>query len=310
MTECMDASPVERRGKRKSASVAALWLASLALATPLGLPAQPSPPWATIPDVPPLPKPARADFVASGGARIYYAVFNRDGGSPVVLLHGGLASSDSWGFEVPRLTGRHEVIVIDSRGHGRSTLPAAPLGYGDMAADVIAVMDRLHVARASIVGLSDGGIIGLLLAIHHPERVDRLFVWGATYNTHADSDAPPDPATRGMGARFMAKMAANYRAVSPTPDGFPALRVALNRLYAAEPNLSAAELGGIRARTVVADGEHEQFIARSHTQELARLIPGARLVILPGVSHGGPQQDPDAFHRAVAELLGDSRPGS
>lgn len=79
--------------------------------------------------------------------------------------------------------------MIDSRGHGRSTMPAVPLSYEQMADDVIAVLDRLRIRRTSVVGLSDGGIIGLLLAIHHPERIDRLFVWGATFNTHADSDA-------------------------------------------------------------------------------------------------------------------------
>ena len=237
------------------------------------------------------------------GAHIYFAVFNQGAGRPVVLLHGGFASSDSWGFEAPRLAGGHEVIVIDSRGHGRSTMPAGPLDYEQMAGDVIAVLDQLHITRTSVVGLSDGGIVGLLLAIHHPERIERLFVWGATSNTHSDGDTPPDPAMAGMGARFMARMEANYRAVSPTPDSFPALKAALNRLYATEPDISPAELGSIRAQTVVADGAHEQFIARSHTEALARLIPGAKLLIVPDVSHGGPQQAPAAFHQAVSALI-------
>jgi pimeloyl-ACP methyl ester carboxylesterase len=277
----------------------------VALSAPAAVQAQAAPIWATLPDVPPLQTPATTGSACNDGARIHFAVFNRGGGRPVVLLHGGYASSESWGFEVPKLAASHEVIVIDNRGHGRSTMPAVPLGYGQMAADVIAVLDRLRVAKASVVGLSDGGIVGLLLAIHHPGRIDRLFVWGATFNTHADSDVPPDPAMAGMGVRFMARMEANYRAVSPTPDGFPALKSALNRLYATEPNLTSAELGGIRARTVVADGAHEQFIARSHTETLARLIPGAKLLILPNVSHGGPQQDPAAFHQALSAFLGD-----
>ena len=275
----------------------------MALSAPAATRAQRAPTWATVPNVPPLPTPARSGFVNRDGARIYFAVFNPAGGRPVVLLHGGLASSDSWGFEAPRLSLAHEVIVVDSRGHGRSTMPPRPLTYNDMAADVVAVLDQLHVAKASVVGLSDGGIVGLLLAIHHADRLERLFVWGATFNTHADSDAPPDPAVAGMGARFMAKMEANYRSISPTTDGFPALRAALNKLYAIEPDLSPAELGSIRAPTIVADGAHEQFIARSHTEALARMIPGAHLLILPNVSHGGPQQDPAAFGQAVDAFL-------
>jgi pimeloyl-ACP methyl ester carboxylesterase len=280
-----------------------LLIALLVAAVPAAASAQSLPLWATLPDVPALPTPDRSGFVHIDGADVYYAAFHRGGGSPVILLHGGFASSDSWGFEVPRLVGRHEVIVMDNRGHGRSSRSPAPLGYEQMASDVVAVMDQLHIRRASIVGLSDGGIIGLILAIRHPDLVDKLFAWGATFNTRADSTAPPDPAMNGMGARFMARMETQYRALSPTPDEFPALRAALDRLYAAEPNLTAAELGGIKAPTVVADGEHEQFIARDHTETLARLIPGASLVILPNVSHGGPQQNPVAFHQALAALL-------
>ena len=269
----------------------------------ISAPAQTLPLWAVVPDVPPLPKPERSGFVINDGARLYYAVFNRHGGSPVILLHGGFTSSDSWGFEVPRLAAGHEVIVMDARGHGRSSMPATPLGYDQMASDVVAVLDAVHVRTVSVVGLSDGGIVGLILGFRHPERVNRLFVWGATYNTHADRSGPPDPAMKGMGAILMARMQAQYRALSPTPDGFPALRTKLGALYDKEPNLTPDELGRIKAPTVIADGEHEQFIAPEHSAQLARMIPGARLVILPNVSHGGPQQDPVGFHKAVVALL-------
>ncbi len=262
--------------------------------------------WASLPTPPQMPKPDQQGFVANRGAQLYYAVFNRRGGRPVVLLHGGMASSESWGFEVPRLAANHEVIVMDSRAQGRSTAGDGPLTYDLMSADVIVLMDALHLKRASIVGASDGGIVGLLLALHHPARVDRLFAWGANFNTHAEPTSPPDPALKAVGAAYMSRMEADYRRLSPTPDGFAALRGALGRMYATEPNLTPADLQRISARTVIADGEHEQFIDPAHTRLLAQSIPGASLVIIPKVSHGGPQQDPEAFHRAVARLL-DSR---
>jgi len=278
---------------------------ALALATIVGMAAsaQTPPLWATVPDVPALPEPEQSGFVNSAGARIYYAVFNPHGGSPVILLHGGFATSASWGYEVPRLVRDHEVIVMDNRGHGRSSMPAAPLSYAQMASDAVAVLDAVHVRNASVVGLSDGAIIGLILGFRYPDRVNKLFLWGANFNTHSQRNGPPDPAMKGMGAIFMSRMQTQYEAVSPTKDGFPALRTKLGQLYDREPNLTPAELGNIKAPTVVADGEHEQFISLDHTKQLARLIPRARLVILPNVSHGGPQQDPAAFHRAVAGLL-------
>lgn len=265
--------------------------------------AQAPPLWATLPDPPPLPKPDRSGFAMNAGARLYYAVFHEGAGRPVILLHGGLSSSDMWGFEAPRLAGTHEVIVIDSRGQGRSTGSAQPLTYELMASDVVAVMNFLHVRRASIVGSSDGGIVGLVIAIDYPERLNRLFAWGANFNTHSDNTQPPDPALKGMGAIYLAKMEAQYRRLSSTPNDFPALKKALNQLYATQPNLTPAQLGRITAPTVIADGEHEQFIAHEHTALLARLIPGATLIIIPNVSHGGPLQDPSAFHHAVGALL-------
>ena len=283
-----------------------LLIALLAIA-PGAVGSQVPPRWATVPEPPAMPAADEAGFVTHDGARLYYAVFHRGAGRPVVLLHGGLSSSDSWGFEVPRLSG-HEVIVMDSRGQGRSSRSEAPLTYEAMASDVVALMDRLHLRRASVVGVSDGGIIGLILAIEHPDRVDRLFCWGANFNTHAERLSPPDPALKALGPAFMARMEADYRRISPTPDGFTSLRAALGRLYATEPNLTAADLGRIKAPTVIADGEYEQFIDPSHTQQLAQLIPDARLAIIPSVSHGGPLQDPAAFHASVAELLDESRP--
>jgi pimeloyl-ACP methyl ester carboxylesterase len=291
-------APVLRAGTALRGLAAMLALTATATVWP-----QEPPLWATVPVVPALPTPQQSGYVDHDGAHLYYAAFNRRGGSPVILLHGGFASSDSWGFEVPLLAGRHEVIVTDARGHGRSTLPPVPLSYALMAADVVAVMDALDIGKASVVGLSDGGIVGLILGFRYPERVDKLFIWGASFDTQSDSTAAPDPAMKGMGAVFMARAQAQYRAVSPTPDGFAALRAALIDLGRREPDLAPAQLASIKAKTVIADGEHEQFIARAHTARLAALIPGSRLLVLPNVSHGGPQQDPAGFHAAVAALL-------
>ncbi|THD04540.1 alpha/beta fold hydrolase [Rhodanobacter lindaniclasticus] len=281
-------------------------LALAVLMAPLGahatgpVTAPPPPRWATLPDVPPLPRPDVDDYVSVNGARLHYMVFNAGGGRPVLLLHGGLGSALEWGFEVPRLTPRHEVIALDCRGRGRSSLPAQPLGYALMAADTIGVLDALHLPTVSIVGESDGGIIGLLLAIYYPERVHKLFVFGANYSRSGYTDTPPDPR---LAARYMARVQADYRRLSPTPDGFIRMRAMLGDMYSREPEIAPADLARITAPTVVADGDHEQFIRAAHTRSLARLIPGARLEILADVGHGGVVQDPQAFHSAVASLL-------
>src|SRR2546423_7971995 len=116
--------------------------------------------WKTLPDVPPMPYADASGLAPVNDIKMYYAIFNKNGKEPVILLHGGLASSDEWGFEVPVLAKTHKVIVADSRGHGRSTISDQPLGYALMASDVLQLMDFLKIKKASIVGWSDGGIIG------------------------------------------------------------------------------------------------------------------------------------------------------
>jgi pimeloyl-ACP methyl ester carboxylesterase len=81
------------------------------------------------------------------------------------------------------------------------------------------------------------------------------------------------------------------------------LRKALGKLYSVEPDIDTNEIKKIKASTVIACGEYEQFYTRAQFESLARLIPGAKLVVMPNVSHGGPIQDPDGFHAAVIKLL-------
>ena len=275
-------------------------LASVTIATS-SVAAQPAVPlWKTVPEAPPMIKADESGLAPVNGINMYYAVFNKGAGDPVILLHGGFGNSDCWGFEVPLLSKAHRVIIADSRGHGRSSMPDQPLSYDLMAADVIRLMDYLKIDKASIVGWSDGGIIGIILAIRHPERVNKLFTYGANFNRSGYMEEPPDSA---MSARYMAQSEAAYRRLSPTPDGFGKLKKALRELYSMEPDLKPADIRTIQAPTVIACGEHEQFIKRGHSEELARLIPGAGLVVLPNVSHGGPLQDPTGFHHALAVLL-------
>ena len=100
-----------------------------------------------------------------------------------VLLHGGLANSDYWGNQVAALAPHHRVILVDSRGHGRSTRDARPFSYDLMADDVVGLLDKLKVPRADIVGWSDGAILGLDLAIRHADRVGKVFAFAANTQT-------------------------------------------------------------------------------------------------------------------------------
>ena len=256
--------------------------------------------WKTLPDIPAMPKSDESGFAQVNDIQMFYAIFNKDGKEPVILLHGGFSSSNDWAFEVPLLSKTHKVIVADSRGHGRSSMSNQVLSYALMASDVIQLLDYLKIKKVSIVGWSDGGIIGLILAIKSPERVNKLFTYGTNYTISGYKNEPFDSS---LSARFIERAEANYRRLSPTPNGFEKLKVSLGKMYSIEPDLQAEDIRSIKTPTVIGCGQYEQFIKREHFEELVQLIPNSKLVILPNVSHGGPIQDPAGFHKAVINLI-------
>jgi pimeloyl-ACP methyl ester carboxylesterase len=256
--------------------------------------------WQTLPLERPLPELTAQGRIEHDGARIWYAVLGA--GRPVVLLHGGLANSETWGNQVPALIdSHHRVILVDSRGHGRSTLGTQPLSYELMETDVIAVMDELRVDVATIVGWSDGAIISLIMAMRHPARVSEVYAFGANMDATA---VKPGTFSSPVLSEVAKRLANDYARLSPTPDGFTRLHSAVETMQKSQPNYSAADLAAIHGpRIAVADGDHEEFITRAHTEYLARTIPGATLIILHGVSHFAPWQAPGEFNRSMISFL-------
>jgi len=271
-------------------------LVALAIATPAI--AQQTPRWMTLPPTPSLPAPPVSGKVEVNGASIWYAVYGS--GLPVVLLHGGLANSDYWGDQVPVLAQDYQVIVIDSRGHGRSTRSAAPYGYELMASDVLGVMDKLNVQKAAIVGWSDGAIIGLSLAINHPDRVARLFAFAANSDPSGVKDVDKSP----VFTEFVKRAEKEYEALSPTPHGYKQFVEEIGAMWARQPNWTRADLARIKVPTWIVDGDHDEAIHRANTELMADTIPGAGLLLQPEVSHFSMLQAPDQFTEDVLRFLG------
>src|SRR5215813_3791184 len=123
--------------------------------------------WESLPDAPPMPQAVESGYAPVNGIRMYYALYGQ--GDPILLIHGGLANADYWANQVLALSKTHKVIVADSRGQGRSTRTAEPLSYDLMASDYAALLDYLKIQKTALVGTSDGGIIGVDLAMTHPE---------------------------------------------------------------------------------------------------------------------------------------------
>jgi pimeloyl-ACP methyl ester carboxylesterase len=251
-----------------------------------------------LPPTPTLPNPDKSGTAPVNGIHLWYAVFGR--GKPVILVHGGLANADYWGLQVRALAPHYKVIVLDSRGHGRSTRSAAPIGYDLMSSDVLALMDYLHIRKAALVGWSDGAIIGLDIAIHHPERLTRLFAFAANSDPSGVGDTSRNP----VWIAYMKRVKREYQTLSPTPGQFKTFAADVTNMWATQPHFTDEQLSHISVPTWIVDGDHDAAIKRENTDHMAALIPGAGELILPAVSHFAFLQDPEMFNQVLLDFLG------
>ena len=247
----------------------------------------------------PLPIATDQGYVENEGARIWYATYGS--GSPVVLLHGGLGHSGNWGYQVPALIDSgYRVVVIDSRGHGRSTHDARPYSYDLMASDVLEVMDRLNIERAELVGWSDGACIALILASNSPSRVEGVFFFACNMDQSGTKKIEFTPILRRCISRHMK----DYKQLSTTPDQFDEFSKAVGLMQKTQPNYSREDLSQISVPVAIVHSEHDEFIKQEHAEYLAHNIPNAEFIYLPGVSHFAPLQRPDQFNSAMLTFLG------
>jgi pimeloyl-ACP methyl ester carboxylesterase len=248
----------------------------------------------------PLPVEHEQGHIECDGAQIWYATYGS--GPAVILLHGGLGHSGNWGYQVPALLERgYRAVVIDSRGHGRSTRDARPFTYELMAADVSAVMDRLQLEKAGLVGWSDGACIALILASKAPERVAGVFFFACNMDPSGTKEITEFPSTL---RRCFDRHVRDYQQLSATPGQFDEFSEAVGLMQRTQPNYSAGDLTTISVPVAIVQSEHDEFIKHEHAGYLARSIPGAEFVELPGVSHFAPLQRPEQFNAAVLAFLG------
>ena len=234
--------------------------------------------------------------VEVNGVKIYYETYGS--GPAVLVLHPGTAFLETMHYQITALAPHYFVIAPDSRGHGRSTDASGPLHYHDMAEDMIGLLDHLHIARADVVGWSDGGVVGLDLAIHHPDRIARMVLMGTNFDVNGLSNpaAPPpdDPS--------LAPRRDSYRRLSPTSERWAEFYTKNVTMWRNEPHYTLAELGRIRSPVLVMAGEHDD-IRRDHTDTLVHSIPGAKEVIVPGADNMAPMTNPQFVDAEIVKFL-------
>jgi pimeloyl-ACP methyl ester carboxylesterase len=253
-----------------------------------------------------------AGLIEVRGSRLY--VETEGSGPPIVFLHGGLQFFDnSFAGQRAYFAASRQVIGIDQAGHGHSPDDGQPFSYQKMADDVALVVERLGVGPVDVVGESDGGNVGLLLARDHPTLVRRLVVTGANQTP----GLPPDELQRRLAwsdAQVAEKMAAMEKQMPPrfrtdyeavTPDGaahWAAFAIKSYRLWLTPVVIDAPGLKAIAAPVLVIAGDHD-FTSIEETTAIFRGIPKAQLLIVPGTGHGTFQERPALMNLAVREFL-------
>jgi pimeloyl-ACP methyl ester carboxylesterase len=248
-----------------------------------------------------LPQAAQSGYAPVNDIKIWYASFGSKDprAEPVILLHGGLANANYWGNQVKALQSRYRVIVMDSRGHGRSSRDDKPYGYDLMASDVIALMDFLKIPKAAIVGWSDGAIIGLDIAIAHPERLTKLFAFAANSDPSGVSDITSSPVFNA----FIARAEKEYEKLSPTPTEYKSFLAQIEKMWETQPKWTADDLGRITVPTWIVDADHDEAIKRENTEFMAAQIPASGLLLMAEVSHFAFLQDPQQFSDDVLHFM-------
>ncbi len=234
----------------------------------------------------------------------------RGEGPPLVLLHGGLGGSEAWGALLDLLAAAgFGVVAPDRRGHGRTPDVDGPLSYAGMAEETAAFLDALAPGPAHVLGWSDGAAVGALLAMSRPDLVARLVLVGQYFDDGGKVPGSFLDDLEAMRHDPPAALRDHYAAVSADgPEHFPVFLGKTLDLWAAEPRFDLAAFAGVRAPTLVLQGDRD-LVRLEHSAQVAATVPDGRLAVLPG-THALPQESPALVAALVTAFLRGELPGT
>ena len=229
---------------------------------------------------------AHAEYAQIHGLKMYYEIHGQ--GRPVVLLHGGMNTIEtSFAKQIPALAQNHRVIAIEQMAHGHTAdLPGRPLTYEAMAEDTAALLVQLGVRHADLIGWSDGGQIALRLAFTHPELIRRVIASGVGFGANPAVPLSPLKDFGKRAAGWFPEGYAAYQRVSPDgPEHWGIVAVKGRSMWSAPTwGFRATDLAKIKLPVLIVAGDHD-LVSLEETARMARAIPKAQLLILPGTGH-------------------------
>lgn len=228
--------------------------------------------------------PEAGAFKKINGVNLYYEAYGS--GKPLVFLHGNGGSIRGGRNKIEYFKKYFQVIAIDSRGHGKSTDPSPHLTYTQMAKDVATLLDSLHLDSVYVSGQSDGGILGLLLAINYPRKVSKVVTFGA--NMFPGKKAIPDVIDKMiMDTLRLTKNVHTRR---------------LFELMGQQPDITEKDLQKISCPFLLIFGDRD-VIRLEHSLTMFYNIKKSNLFIMPGATHFGSTEKPELFNTVVMDFF-------
>ena len=230
-------------------------------------------------------------YINTRGINIYYEIYGK--GEPLLLIHGNSGTMNDLKYQIDFFAKKYMVIGVDSRAHGKTVDTSNILNYEMMADDFNALLDSLKIDSANVIGWSDGGINGLLLAIRHPKKVKKLAVTGANL-------VPDTSAVSSLANLLTAKDLDKLRSLKQDAKIQNSIKVV--HMMQLEPNIPLSDLHKIKCPVLVIGGDND-VIKPSHTLKIFENIPQAYLWILPFAGHATPQRHKVEFNNKIFEFF-------
>ncbi len=249
--------------------------------------------------------PEKGVYAQINGVRIYYERYGR--GAPILLLHGGFSHIAREGKLIDLLAPHYEVIAVDTRGHGRSTLDDQPMTYPLLADDMAKLLQELRVGPVTIVGHSDGGMIGYILAARYPAKVRALAANGAGFRRAGRGGMTPQTndwiksITPAM-VNSWGDGRAVYEGLNPEAE-WNRYITKVKELWQSETDLTDEDLKAIRCPTLISYGDRDTFFDLGDIVWMYEQIPGASLYVAPDGGHGHHKDQIEAFGPILLRFL-------